>query len=302
MGACFDKNNIKENEKELEIMYEKLRHLTYKLDSMDNQIKTKIREDKFKENQVKNITGENLFSLRNNKRQVKSTALIKASNYVTWKTEFKSLSRGVTMNEDISIQKESFKYLVTSTDNEDRINGRGARKLLIAGVNEEWEPIQDIILLNGIEPVETNLIFRGINEMTIIEAGDYDYNIGNIYAKQNGNIYGIIQKEWSNSNLGVHYVQKGLEYIPINYITNNNSSMGNDIIIDVFVKPFGLPRQKLARQEFSTISNYELKAIPNIAEKSIIYFKAKNKYDNKINNIVVWFQFATTIVNKLILN
>ena len=311
MGNCI--RGKEENTKEhIDALSQRFSEIDEKIDWLNIELQNRIRDnDLLNVRKEKNETKKNEESeiyenlkTKNTNAYITSTALIKASNNIQ-NDKYLSLTRGVPINNlNITIQQEVCKYKISSDSEQDSNDNIGAHKLLIIGIDKDWNDQKEIVTLNGKSPIITKLSFRGLNEIIVIEAGQKNYNIGNIsitteddIINENGHptniLYGCIKKYWSNSNLGFHFVPKGCYYIPISYIVNTEANIDDQIKIQVFVEPFGLPRQQVAEQSFANLASYELQAMPNIEEKSIIYLNGKKKEEsNTINNLTVWFQFA----------
>lgn len=60
---------------------------------------------------------------------------------------------------------------VASTSNDDNATGVGARVVLLAGLDINYLQQEEIVILDGQNPVETNNIYSKVFEMTIIEFG-----------------------------------------------------------------------------------------------------------------------------------
>lgn len=90
------------------------------------------------------------------------------------------------------------KVFLASTSDDDNITGIGARLGYITGLGEFGEQQDDLIILNGKTPVESNLLFSYVMEFTILEVGsNVDTETGDL--KCVGDIYvGTNASIWTN--------------------------------------------------------------------------------------------------------
>lgn len=105
----------------------------------------------------------------------------KNSNYITIKNEIHSIKK--TNNNYKFLEKESTLKIVSTNkyDKNETINKNiGAKKILIYGLNKNYEQISEIINLNGTKTVNSTKLFLRINFVKVIEVGSIRYNIGTI--------------------------------------------------------------------------------------------------------------------------
>ena len=247
----------------------------------------------------------NNIVIRTGKIPNEEVALLRASNFLN-RTTFLSLTRGVPINDlDITIQTTPGRFDIASQSSEDTFGtGTGAWAIQIDGVDSNWDRQTEIINLDGQNPVSSVNTFQGINEILVVASGSAVFNQGKISVAPLGEtfnasgeptttLYGCIDIEWNASNLGFHYVPRGFFYIPHNYIVNGGATPQKPSQLEVFINPIGLglPTQKIAIQEFTEVAGYELKAMPNVPEKSIAFITGRLTSSGNINQ-VVWFQFV----------
>lgn len=75
---------------------------------------------------------------------------------------------------------------IVSDDAADTSAGTGLRTVVIFGVDDDWNEITDVVAMNGVTPVTSNLSFLGINRMTIYQSGTALSNVGTITATTSG--------------------------------------------------------------------------------------------------------------------
>lgn len=78
-------------------------------------------------------------------------------------------------------QQSAENYTIVSDNANDTLAGTGARKLLIEGLDQNFNEISEIINLSGLTPVNTINQFLRMNKCNVIEVGTYGgFNIGTI--------------------------------------------------------------------------------------------------------------------------
>lgn len=70
---------------------------------------------------------------------------------------------------------------VSSTNINDIAGGTGARQLIIYGLNNNWDEIEETILLNGQTGRNTTKSFLRINLLLVVEVGSEKRNLGDIF-------------------------------------------------------------------------------------------------------------------------
>lgn len=91
-----------------------------------------------------------------------------------------------------ALRDAAYDILVVSDDANDTAAGTGARKVLIKGLDSNWEPYEEEITMDGLTPVTVAAgTFKRINSMEVTDAGVYmdttltGANIGKITATIN---------------------------------------------------------------------------------------------------------------------
>ena len=122
------------------------------------------------------------------------------------------------------------KFSVASTSANDTAAGSGAITLLIIGLDTNKEPQLDVVALNGLTPVLTNLDFTRINRALVFSSGATESNEGTIYFSSEGGswssgipttvVYNIIV-------VGTGYTQTAIYTTPLNV---TNTVIGNVIV------------------------------------------------------------------------
>lgn len=69
-----------------------------------------------------------------------------------------------------------------SDNDEDGVGGDGARTVLWMGLDENWDEVEELVILTGQTPVYTMTTFRRIHRGKVMSAGSSQNNIGTILA------------------------------------------------------------------------------------------------------------------------
>lgn len=77
---------------------------------------------------------------------------------------------------------------IVSTSTSDASAGVGARSALLNGLDENYDPILEVVTLNGTTPVVTTQSFLRINSMRVISSGTSKHNVGVLTASIGGNV------------------------------------------------------------------------------------------------------------------
>ena len=71
---------------------------------------------------------------------------------------------------------------ISSSSNDDDAAGTGARTVLINGLNANYDPVAEIVALDGQTAVNTTNSYIRVNKMTVLTAGTGGTSVGSIYA------------------------------------------------------------------------------------------------------------------------
>ena len=97
-------------------------------------------------------------------------------------------------------------------------------KVAIAGLNSTWDPITEVVTLNGVTPVTTANSFLRVNSMTLTQPGaGQNTNIGHIVAAYNGNQIAVIDPLIGKSQMSIYSVANGYSL----YVQNINMFSGD---------------------------------------------------------------------------
>ena len=97
-------------------------------------------------------------------------------------------------------------------------------KVLITGLNSTWDPISEVVTLNGVTPVTTANSFLRVNSMAMTQPGaGQNSNIGHITARYNSTPVAIIDPLIGRTQMSVYSVANGYSL----YVQNINMFSGD---------------------------------------------------------------------------
>lgn len=171
--------------------------------------------------------------------------LIKANCFnVTRK--FKILSSYIPNDLALTFPQKSTFLFVLSTSKNDNINGQGARAILINGLDEDYNEINDIIKFEGKHKWISNREFFRINNAIILDCGELGSNEGDIYITSSDAIiknnipnvvYHTVAKEENMSSCGIYTVPRGYSMQFRYYACSAKLSIFNDIQLQCYMYP-----------------------------------------------------------------
>jgi hypothetical protein len=184
---------------------------------------------------------------------------------------------------------------VQSNNSQDDINGLGAQKIIIEGLNGKGKEISETVFLNGNSIVNTNKNFLRVNCACIKETGTYggsNYSDIRIYSDDNNLsiISGYDIGSTGTSRYGDSISKVAAYSVPDNYTayiseitinTNNNS----DIVLNTRAEydKTNKPKPRISILEFKSINglhNVKYDSYLKIEECSDIWFSARANVGN----------------------
>jgi hypothetical protein len=69
---------------------------------------------------------------------------------------------------------------VSSTSASDSSSGVGARTVYIEGINQDYDSVSEVVILNGQTAVNTQNQYRFINDLYVVSVGSSGHNVGDI--------------------------------------------------------------------------------------------------------------------------
>lgn len=101
---------------------------------------------------------------------------------------------------------------ISSTSVNDTLLGTGAQKIVITGIDEDWNEQVEVVDMNGTTTVTTSSQWIGINRIAIFKSGTGLKNAGTINIKANTSTYTMAQMPTGNST-----TQQCLFYVPADH-------------------------------------------------------------------------------------
>jgi hypothetical protein len=128
-------------------------------------------------------------------------------------------------------------WTVESTDAADNTAGAGARSFFLQGLNENWDLVNEIVLLDGLTPVATQNKYIRVCCGYVVVGGTEDGSVGDILVKNNGDVV-------AKADAGHNRIEMAIFSIPAGktgYVTYGKASTGKgkDATLNFYVRPFG---------------------------------------------------------------
>lgn len=186
---------------------------------------------------------------------------------------------------------------IVSTSSNDEITGTGARKIVIVGVDLNWDSLTEEVDLDGVNPVSTNNDFLGVNQVYVSESGSGETNEGSITIK------GATQTAVTLAHIpiGEGISQEAIFYVKNNYIAladwltlnaNKANSSASEKLVEIKGWVYNSQtntKSLVYRKKINTSVNNFTELNPSqpfiINEKSILYFTATSDSNDTIVNL-----------------
>lgn len=130
------------------------------------------------------------------------------------------------------------KLKISSDDDKDKVSEAGANKIQIYGCDGDYVEQNEIIELDGTNPVETQLEYLRVWRL-INRSGNSKNNIGNILAKNNAenNILAQILPRNNQTLMALWTVPYGMSFKMISWY--GSVAMGKETTFSLYVRPLG---------------------------------------------------------------
>lgn len=142
----------------------------------------------------------------------------------------------------VSFPSSASSMTVSSSNTNDNSSGSGARMVRIDGLDEDWEPITEIVTLNGQTAVNTTNSYLRVNLMTVLFTGSSKKNEGIIYvgtgavtAGKPANVVNLIGAEDGLSHSGFFSVPNNHNFYLIRGNFSTTSSKNLTFTIEQYV-------------------------------------------------------------------
>lgn len=194
---------------------------------------------------------------------------------------------------------------ISSDDANDAAAGTGAQSLLLVGIDENANPVTEIIALNGLTTVTTVNQYLGINRAVVLASGATGSNAGNITLSDTGATVGI----QAYLPAGGSVTEQCIFHTPINHTFLGSWLWVNALKIAGGSSPRLLIRgisysrvtgtsYDIYRGRLDTAVNNQKPISPNeyfqIGGREVLYFTA----DTDTNNTVVNCRFSGLLVDQ----
>ena len=193
------------------------------------------------------------------------------------------------------------KLRISSNDLNDRIGDTGARRITIQGLDVDYNLIEDQVILQGQNVVNSNKEFLRVHRAFVTEAGSSEFNEGVITINNNANTLTLAQIPAEHGQ-----TQMAVYTIPANhkaYITSFSGSMSKAtpstaIVLEMVFRKDGVKRVKQdiaidTTGSTSFVKHFEC-PLP-VEEKTDVYVNAKEVSQN---NSGVFSNFGLILVDQ----
>lgn len=215
-----------------------------------------------------------------------SRAVITNVGYVV-NTDFNRTTVGF----NITVPATAVQLQLSSTSINDTATGSGANVVRVIGLNSDWMPLQEDIVLNGQTGVlSTNTNWLRINSMLVIQsnngANGIASNAGNIYVTDSADtltagepdtrLYCSIAIGKNQSTHGIYSVRSGYSFVSTHFKSSSDATESKPLLVRNFIKFLNIPRFTLVDLTYGGNVSFILDGIPNIPEKSDIYITSQS--------------------------
>ena len=213
-------------------------------------------------------------------------------------------------NEDVDVGTEviaswggTFQYLtsgetidIVSTSTADDLLSTGAQRIVVYGVDENWESAIEVVEMDGTATVTTSSSWIGINRVSIFKAGTGLKNAGTITITATTSGYTMAQMPTGQGTTqqAIFYVPVGHQFLAEWLYFNVIKPSGQDPIVDFFgyvYSDVATSEFEILRDSIDTADNNHIELTPPmpfvIGEKSILWFTATT--DKADTNVRVRF-------------
>ncbi len=185
--------------------------------------------------------------------------------------------------------------LISSSDPNDINGGTGSNAVILWGVNENWERIEnEVVFLNGTNPVRTQNKYLGVNRMSTFLSGADLRNDGDItaIAVNSSSIQAEIPAAQGSTQQAFLFIAANHPFLADWIFLNLNKISGGTprITIRGWVRSFvSQSEYEIFQATIETNTENSIELSPNVpfivGEKSILYFTAETDTNNAIANL-----------------
>lgn len=189
---------------------------------------------------------------------------------------------------NLSFPINPVKLLISSDNNKDSFENEGAKIIIINGLDEEYNEINEMINLNGQFGIYSKKYFFRINNIVVVECGNLNNNQGNIFISSSNDIlkngipdkylYHIIGINENISCCGIYTVPKNCVFKMYHLNTTAELSFFDKIVVNIHIKPelfTSFEIIELYFNYFNTNMTYHIKGATVFGEKTDVYITAQ---------------------------
>lgn len=180
--------------------------------------------------------------------------------------------------------------IVSTSANDSNPSGTGVRQVIIFGVDENWDLVQETVNLNGTTEVQTDNSYLGVNRMTIFTSGSADSNVGTITATAttSGNTMAQMPAGQGTTQQCIFYVPRNYQFLAT-WLRLSIAGGGapavtffGKVYSDVVSSEFEVYRDTIELSFLGSGSSIELNPAEPfvIGERSILWFEASTDTNN----------------------
>lgn len=190
----------------------------------------------------------------------------------------------------LSFPKKPVILSISSDSKTDDILNEGAKLLIINGLDEEYNEINDIVKLRGHVQVSSNKYFYRVNNVIVIECGRLKSNQGNIYITSTNDrlkkgipcksLYHVVGKGENLSCCGIYTVPKGFNMQMTRFNTTTECRFCNYIISNTYIKPIDMCNLEIAEiyyNRYNGNTSYPIEYCTIVGEKTDVSLCARKK-------------------------
>ena len=210
---------------------------------------------------------------------------------------------------DISFPATARLLGIASTSALDTQLGTGAQQIIIEGLNALWDPIVDVVFLNGQTKVLSNIPFLRVNQTSVTSVGSAEYNQGTIYISDLNevfvsgaptiNVHEVIGVGWNLSSGGQYSTPRNTEAVLVLYKAAADASDAKPYETETWFRQngLGLPFYNVARLLLNGgSSEFTIPTLPKVSEKTDVRLTSRSSTNTDITHVTIW---ASLIIKRI---
>ena len=200
---------------------------------------------------------------------------------------------------DITFPASATTLGIASTSANDTSAGAGAQAIQIEGLDANYSPIVEVVLLNGQTEVNSTKSFLRVNGAIVVAVGSGDKNDGIIYISSstdsfvNGipqtTVYRTIGTGVNFSTPGTYTIRAGYSGTPTEFLVSSDATEAKPLLVRGIIKPFGLPELLAGELVFSSSDSFFFHSFPVFGEKTDLIIRTQAKNNTDVDSGVVFW-------------